>query len=138
MSDALVRAAFESRVAAWAAAQVPPIPVAYQNVVFTPPAGRYVRVWLLPAPTQCQTFNGEHRQRRGVFQVDLCLPIGTGPAAASALAASLDAAFPLTGPMTQGSAKVFLLSPMSQGAPLDGGTHYTVPVSCTYQCDTIV
>lgn len=139
MSDALVRAAFETRLAAWAAAQSPTIPVVYQNQTYTPVAGsRYIRAWLLPAPTQCQTFNGEHRVRRGVFQVDLNMPIGTGPAAANALAASLDAAFPLTAPMTQGAVKVFLLSPMSQGPSLDGSTHYTVPVSCEYRCDTIV
>lgn len=138
MSDALIRAAFESRVAAWAAAQSPAIPVSYQNVAFTPPAGRYLRAWVLPAPTQSQTLNGEHRARRGVFQVDLNLPIGTGPAAANALCASLDAAFPLSAPMTQGGTKVFLLSPMSQGPSLESPTHYTVPVSCEYRCDTIV
>lgn len=136
MSDALIRAAFESRVAAWAAAQSPAIPVSYQNVAFTPPAGRYVRVWILPAPTQSQGISGTHRERRGICQIDLCLPIGTGSAMASALVASLDAAFPMTGPMAQGSIQVWMKSPMSAASPIEGPTHYTVPVSGEYVSHT--
>ena len=138
MSDALVRAAFETRLAAWAAAQSPAIPVAYENATFTPPTGRYVRCFLIPATTDCETMNGEHRRRMGVFQVSLCMPIGSGPAAATALAASLDAAFPIALPMTQGSIKVFLLSPMSIAPALQEDNRYVVPVSCTYRADTIV
>jgi hypothetical protein len=138
MSDALVRAAFETRLLAWANAQVPAIPVAFENASFTAPDGRYARAYLLPAPTACETFNGEHRRRMGVFQVSLCMPIGTGPGAAATLAASLDAAFPLSTPMTQGSIKVFLLSPMSPGPALQEPTHFIVPVSCTYRADTII
>lgn len=137
MSDALVRAAFETRLKAWADAQVPPIPVAYENATFTPPAGRYARCHLIPAPTLSEDLSGTHRLRRGIFQVDLCMPIGTGPSAASALAASLDAAFPLIAPMTQGSIKVFLLSPLSPGPAIEEPDHYVVPLSCEYRSDTI-
>lgn len=137
MSDALVRAAFETRIAAWAAAQSPPIPVAYENVTFTPPAGRYLRCWLLPVPTQAETFDGLGRLRRGIFQVDLCLPMGAGSGAAQALLSSLDAAFPLTGPMTQGGISVYLLTPLSGAAGRPDGDHYVVPVSCEYRSDTI-
>lgn len=135
MSDALIRAAFESRLAAWAASQVPPIPVAYQNVAFTPPNGRYARCWILPVPTQSGTLDGLHRERKGVFQVDLCMPIGTGSAAVNALVASLDAAFPVV--LTQGAIKVFLLSPMSQSSSIQEANHYMVPVSCEYRSDTV-
>ncbi|MGZ5121030.1 MAG: phage tail terminator-like protein [Burkholderiales bacterium] len=138
MSDALVRAAFETRLAAWAAAQSPAIPVAWENSTFTPPTGRYVRCYLIPAPTECETFNGEHRRRMGVFQVSLCMSTGSGPAAANALAASLDATFPLSAPLAQGNIKVFLLSPMSIAPAIQENDHYVVPVSCTYRTDIIV
>lgn len=138
MSDALIRAAFETRLAAWAAAQSPAIPVAYENVTFTPPAGRYVRCFLMPAPTECETFNGEHRRRMGIFQVSLCMPIGTGPAAAATLAASLDAAFPIALPMTQGGIKIFILSPMAIAPAIQESDRYVVPVSCSYRADIIV
>ena len=38
-----------------------------------------------PPPAGSETLNGEHRRRMGVFQVSLCMPIGTGPAAGAAL-----------------------------------------------------
>lgn len=138
MSDALVRAAFETRLAAWAAAQVPAIPIAYENAAFTAPTGRYARCFLLPALTQNDMLSGEHRRRMGVFQVSLCMPIGAGPGAAAALTASLDAAFPLTAPMVQGALRVFLLSPMSPGPAIQEPDRFVVPVSCTYRADTIV
>jgi hypothetical protein len=138
MSDALVRAAFETRLLAWANAQVPAIPVAFENAAFTPPSGRYARAYLLPAPTACETWGGEHRRRMGIFQVSLCMPIGTGPGAAALLTASLDAAFPIALPMTQGTLKVFLLSPMSPAPAIQESDHFIVPVSCTYRADTIV
>lgn len=138
MSDAIIRAAFETRLAAWAAAQVPPIPVAYENAPFTPPAGRYARCFLMPAPAASETLNGEHRRRMGVFQVSLCMPIGTGPAAGAALAASLDAVFPMTGPMTQGGLRIFILSPMAIAPAIQEPDRYVVPVSCTYRADIIV
>jgi hypothetical protein len=137
MSDLLIRQAFETRLATWAAAQTPAIPVDYENSKFTPPAGRYIRCWLMPVPTQSESLDGSHRLRRGIFQVDLCMPVGAGPGAAGALAASLDTAFPLTAPMTQGAIKVFLLSPMSPAPAIQEPNHYVVPVSCSYRSDTI-
>ena len=138
MSDALIRAAFETRLAAWAAAQVPTIPIYYENITFTPPAGRYARCFLMPAPAECETLNGEHRRRMGVFQVSLCMPIGVGPAAGTALAASLDPVFPMTLPMTQGGIKIFILSPMAIAPGIQESDRYVVPVSCTYRADIIV
>ena len=138
MSDTLVRAAFETRLLAWANAQSPAIPVAFENASFSAPVGRYVRAYLLPAPTASETLNGEHRRRMGVFQVSLCMPIGAGPGAATALATSLDAAFPMALPITQGSVKVFMLSPMSPAPAITEPDRYTVPVSCTYRADTII
>lgn len=138
MSDALVRAAFETRLSAWAAAQVPAIPVAWEEVSFSPPPTRYIRAWLLRAPTQNEAWDSNHRLRRGIFQVDLCIPSNSkGTGEATALAASLDATFSLAAPMTQGDIKVFLLSPMSPvKGPLEG-THNVTHVSCEYRSDTI-
>lgn len=138
MSQALIRAAFEQALNTWAAAQTPAVPVAWENVVYTPTAGaRYARAFLLPARTTSDDLAGAHRHYEGVFQVSLVMPLGTGPAAAEALIASLDSAFPLTAPITSGSVKVFLLSPMSAAPALNEPDRFVVPVSCTYRADTI-
>lgn len=137
MSDSLVRAAFETRIAAWAAAQTPKLPVAYQNVTFDPPVGAYVRCWVLPNQTQCLTVDGSHRERRGIFQVDLCMPMNAGSAGVQSLLASLDAAFPLSAPLQHGGILIYLLTPMSGATGRPDGTHYVVPVSCNYDSHTV-
>ena len=84
MSKALVRRGFEAALKTWADAQSPALPVAWQNVSFTPPAGRYARAFVIPAPTQSNTLDRSHRAYTGIFQVNLHMPINTGPAAAEA------------------------------------------------------
>lgn len=138
MSEELVRAAFETRLTAWAAAQSPPIPLTFENVMFSPPPSRYAECVLIPANTDCETFNGEHRRFTGLYQVKLFMPIGIGPGQASTLAKSLDSAFPMTQPMKQGGLSVFITSPMSKHPPQPHPDRYVVPVSCTYRADQIV
>lgn len=138
MSEALVRAAFESRLSTWAAAQSPAISVAWQNVKFSPTANtRYIRAFVLPARTISLTLDRTHRQYKGVFQASLCMPIDTGAGAAEALVASLDAYFPLTTYMTQGSLRVYLISPMSAAPAISEPGLYVVPVSAQYQADAV-
>jgi hypothetical protein len=137
MSQVRVDKGFESRVNAWAAAQVPPIPVAWPNVAFTPPAGRYVRAFVLPGRTDSRDLQGLHRGYVGVFQITLYLPLNDGPRRASALVDSLDAAFPLSDPIVVDGLRLHVTSPMSAAGPLDSPDRYVVPVSCRYAANTI-
>jgi hypothetical protein len=136
MSNALIRAAFETRLATWAAAQVPAIPIAYENVTFTPPSGRYLRSFLLPADTQSLTLDGLHREYIGIYQVSIALPINTGAGAGQMLSAALDTLFPVAAPMTQGGLNVWVTSPMSAGPAIQEPDRFVIPVSCGYQADT--
>lgn len=137
MSDALIRAAIETRVAAWAAGRQPALPVCYENTSAAP-AKPYARVTLLPATTENLFVKGNHRLRSGVCQVALILPPGVGTAQADALAASLDAAFPLNVALVQGGVKVVLMSPFSRGPAIPEADAYYVPISCTYRSDAVL
>ncbi|AKJ28840.1 DUF4128 domain-containing protein [Caldimonas brevitalea] len=137
MSQALIRQAFETRLKTWADAQAPAIPIAWQNVTMTPPAGRYLRAFLLPASTGSDDLAGEHRVFRGLFQVTVVTPIGTGPGQAEQLAGQLDLLFPLTEPLAVGGLLVYLTSPMSAGPAIQEPDRYAVPVSAGYRADTI-
>jgi hypothetical protein len=137
MSDALIRAAFETRLNAWAAIQSPPLPLVFENIT-TAQAIPYARVTILKGDTENQFMDGRHRGRTGVCQVSLVLPPNTGAAKAEAIAASLDAAFPLTAHLVQGGARVVLTSPFSAGTGRNEADSYYVPVSCTYRCDTVL
>lgn len=135
MSQELVRAAFEVRLKTWADAQTPAIPVAWQNVVFDPPEGRYVRAFLLPSETQSRHLSRTDRSYAGLFQVSLCMPIGKGIRSAEALAGSLDAHFPHT--FTQGALRIWLLRPFSIAAPLEEGNRIVVPVTTQYEANVV-
>lgn len=132
MSQALIRQAFEVKLAAWAAAQSPAIPVAYENANFTPPTSRYARAFVLPGESTTIDLECKARRYVGVFQVSLFLPIGEGAGAAGQIVASLDTAFSPHTPLTAGGLEVWLTSPMSAGPAQQEADRYIVPVSCRY------
>jgi hypothetical protein len=131
MSDALIAQAFETTLKTWADAQTPAIPVAWENVAFTPPAGRYIRAFLLPNKAKSLFLDGSGRTRVGLFQVNLHMPIGTGAAAARTIAAAIDAAFAVT--ITAGGLRIWLLSPMSAAPAIPQPDRFVVPVSAEYK-----
>lgn len=135
MSQALIRAGFETALKTWADAQTPAIPVAWPNVAFTPPAGRYVRAKVLPAPTKKKFLDGTGRTWRGIFQATFYMPIGVGAGTVEALAASLDAAF--ADSFTSGGVRIYLLEPFSAAPELPHPDRFVVPVSATYRADTV-
>jgi hypothetical protein len=135
MSQAIIRAGFETALKAWADAQTPAIPVAWQNVTFNPPTGRYVEAQLIPAPAKKLTLDGIGRTYRGIFQVTFRMPIGTGAGTVESLAASLDAAF--ADSFTHDGLRIYLLSPISLAPPLPAPDRYVVPASAEYRADTV-
>lgn len=95
MSNAIIRAYMEGKIATWAAAQSPAIPVAYEDVPFTPPAtGHYLEVFLMPAATLTATIKGTRGRMIGLFQINLYTRAGQGSGPSETLAQSIIAAFP--------------------------------------------
>lgn len=138
MSQRKIRTIYESHLASWAAARVPPLRVAYENVVFDPANGEtYLRCFLLPAATQSETLEGEHRAFLGVFQVSIVSPIEVGAGAAQGIAAELDAVFVNFDQMTASGVTVQQISPVSIAPAIPGEKDYTVPASFSYRADTI-
>lgn len=91
-----VRSELEVRLAAFAAAQIPPIPVSYQGVPFTKPTNSpFIECFLGPASMVKSTVDATRNRERGNFQVNLWWPSGQGAGKIEALAASLAAAFPV-------------------------------------------
>jgi hypothetical protein len=131
MSDALIAQAFETTLKAWADAQTPAIPVAWENVQFTPPAGRYVYAHLVPNDAQRLFFDGSGRARQGIFQVQFYMPQGTGAGTVRALIDSLDAAFAIT--ITADGLRIWLTSPFSAAPPLPHPDRFVVPASAQYR-----
>lgn len=142
MTQARVRKAFETRLKTWAAARTPPLPVAYQNASFTPPAptatnswGRYLRAFLVPAPTNSVDLEGKHREYVGIFQVSIVLALNRGSADAETILAELDALFPMGAPMVQDGLPIWITRPASAAAPIDEPDNQVIPVSVPYKAE---
>jgi hypothetical protein len=133
MSQDLIRAAFEKRLNDWAKARAPALAVAWQNTKFTPPTNAmYLRAYVMPAATISRDAAGDHRQYRGVFQVNVVMPIGAGSRSAEQVAAELDALFPMNLVMQSGGLAVRVRTPISVDQATTGDADHTVPVSLGY------
>ena len=138
MSDKLIRAAFESRLYAWANAREPKLPIAFEDVAFTPPSdgSAYLQVYLLPSNTDSADLEGAHVLYQGVFQISIVTAAGNGRGAASAIADELRALFPNNLSITQDGLPVFVMTPLSTAAAIAGDTTTALPTSFRYRADT--
>lgn len=136
MSKRQIRTAFESRLNAWANSQSPAIPIAWENISFTP-AKPYLRAFLVPASTDSIDLEGKHRMYTGIFQVNIVGEPGKGPPQVDKIAEDLDKEFPLNMRMAVTDGVVLVYSPMNQGPAMQEADSYTLPVWWRYRMDTI-
>lgn len=136
MSKRQIRTAFESRLNAWANNQSPAIPIAWENISFTP-AKPYLRAFLVPASTDSIDLEGKHRMYTGIFQVNIVGEPGKGPPQVDKIAEDLDKEFPLNMRMAVTDGVVLVYSPMNQGPAMQESDSYTLPVWWRYRMDTI-
>jgi hypothetical protein len=136
VSQKKIRAAYESRLATWAAARSPVLRVQYENVPFTPAQGEtFLKAYLLPAKTQSPDVQGALTTWAGVFQVSVYAPINNGSGAALGIADELAALFVTNARLTQAGLTVQQVTPCSIAPALQDATSYVVPVSFQYRAD---
>jgi hypothetical protein len=131
MSNQAIRQALESHLADLAS----PLPTAWQGLPFTPPAGEpYQEVFLLPAANQTTDLRQSTTVCRGVFQVTLCYPTGSGVADAEAKADAIAAHFdPASTVLTKDGVTVRIEGRPNIGGPLPGEPgRLRIPVSVRY------
>jgi hypothetical protein len=138
MSDRIIRSLFETRLKAWATVRAPVLPIAYEDVAFTPPAdgSPYLRAFLLPANATSEDLEGKHTAYRGVFQVCVVMKAGGGRGAAGLIADEIAALFPNNLPMTKADFTVYVRSPMATASAQQGDTTTTLPLSFQYRADS--
>ena len=136
MSQPRIRAACESRLAAWAAGKG--LPVVWQNVGAGNMTGDHLRAFLLPAQTLSMDIAGEHRGYRGVFQVSIFTKPGIGANRAESLARELDELFPVALRMLNAGLGVQVLTPMAARPAIVETDWYSVPVDCRYGAEEVI
>jgi len=136
MSHKIIRQIYEARLAAWAAARVPALRIAYQGVPFTPtPAETYLAAFTLPAGTGSETLGGDHKVYTGVFQVSVVTPAGSGTGKAEGVVDELAALFPLNTRLTKSALTVMVLTPVAPGPEIEVDSNLTVSASFEYRAD---
>jgi hypothetical protein len=96
MSNSLIRAALETRLKAWADAQVPRIPIAFESVSFSKPSsGVYLEPVLLPNVTVNSELSGSRHTYLGIFEVRCWCPVGSGMGIVDKLASDVIQLFPI-------------------------------------------
>lgn len=120
---------------AWANAQTPKVPIAFQGVAFTKPAdgSPYLEPLLLPAATINKTVDGRRKTYIGLFQVNCWVQSGKGMGAVEALAQKVIDLFPML-PKT-GSVSVEQ-TPSAENSLLDDSGWLIVPVAIRYRMET--
>jgi hypothetical protein len=128
-----VRSEIETRLNDWAKAQVPPIPVAFQNVKFTKPlSGSYLELYFLGDNSMNRDLAASGVRTYGMFQVNCFAPVNTGMAQVEALAQSVKDLFPVL-PKT---GTVSIESPPNASGSYEADTFVCVPVRVSYRVET--
>ncbi|MBH8611215.1 DUF4128 domain-containing protein [Pseudomonas mohnii] len=138
MSDRVIRSLFEARLKAWASARVPELPIAYEDVAFTPPANNasYLKIFLLPGNTDTEDLEGKHTSYRGVLQISVVTKSGEGRGASELIADEIAKIYPNNLELSKVDFTVFIRSPMATAGAIHGDTFSSLPLSFQYRADT--
>lgn len=130
MSSQLIQAALETRLATL----TPALATAYENTVFTPVTGvPYQRINMLVNRPVDHALTMDVTEERGIFQVSLFYPQGTGRGAAQARAELIKALFKPPLALINGAVKVELVKTVHVGGGMPDGDRWMVPVSIYWQ-----
>lgn len=134
MSNAIIRAALETRLKAWADAQVVKIPIAFEGVSFTKPSsGPYLQPLLIPNVTVNQDLSGARKTLLGLFEVACWWPSGKGMGGVEKLAQSVVELFPL---LPKSGVVSIESTPYAERPVLDESGWIVVPVIILYRYES--
>ena len=130
MSIVLIQSALEKKLAALAGA----LPTAYENEVFVPVTGQpYQKVFLLVNTPVDYALTADMVEQRGLFQVTLLFPLGTGRGAAQSRAQAIATHFKPVQVLTEGAVKVQINSTPRIGDGMVDDDRWAVPVKVLWR-----
>ena len=137
MSTTLITQLLESKLAGVAASLG--LEIAMENITFKPKDSKaiYLRSHILPAKTLGIDIAGALQVFRGVFQVDVVAPAGSGKTKAGEVADSILNAFPAGLELTSGEFTAYIEAVPYRMRPLPSDTRYLIPVNIDYRADTV-
>lgn len=125
---------FETKLAVVASALN--LKIAMENIVFEPNKNIYLRSHILPASTDVIDLAGTMKVYKGVFQVDIVAPAGTGKTKAGNIADIIIEAFPNNLELSEREFTVWIDGEPNRMRALSDSTRYLIPVSIDYRANT--
>lgn len=133
MSNSIIRAALETTLLNWAAAQNPVIPVAKENSSFTKPtSGVFLECFVLPSNVINPTIDGIRKRYLGIFQVNVWVPSGGGSMTATSVAQNIVDLFPV---IPKGVVSIEK-TPSIEKSLLDTSGWFVTPVTIQYRFES--
>jgi len=113
----------------------PAIPISFPNRTFTP-SGAYLRTWWLPSPTE--TLGGTTPvtaplDYKGIYQVSVFWPIGSGSTPIMEVASAIAAHFKRGTKLSHDGIDVWMDDPPSVGPMIQESNVLQLPVSVPYR-----
>lgn len=134
MSNSIIRASFETKLAMWADAQTPKIPIAFQNQSFKKPdSSPFLEAYLLPNDTLNKEVSGQRKTYIGIFQVNCWAKSGKGMNQVESLAQGIADLFPV---LPKTGAVSIEQTPAQEKAILDDSGWVIVPVTIKYRMES--
>lgn len=134
MSNKIIRAELETRLKTWADAQIPKIPIAFENVAFTKPSeGVFLETYLIPSITLDREVSGAKQRLLGIFQVNCWARSGKGMRQVEQLSQDVISLFPL---LPKVGAVSIDGTPSTESALLDQSGWVVVPVTIKYRYES--
>lgn len=135
MSHRNIRIALESRLAA----MNPAVSIAGENTSFLPtPNTPYQRANLLPADPDNPIVGDGFYRELGIFQVSLCYPLNTGPAAAETRAELVRTQFKRGTTLTSGGYTITIDQTPTIASGFVDGDRWVVPISIPYWANIFI
>lgn len=130
MSIPKIRAALEKHLLGL----TPAMATAFENVAFTPVAGTpYQRLSLLTNKPDNSTMGQSGYFEIGIFQITICAPLGTGPAAAEARAQLIRAHFRRGTSLVESGVTVIITDTPSVSPSMVDADRFNIPISIAFQ-----
>ncbi len=130
MSQQVITQLLEARLSEWA--EVKGQKVAFDNIAFSPSDGIYLESHVMPATTTAIDLSRQAKVFRGVYQINVISPAGTGKSAGGLIAEQLIQLFPENQEISDGVLTCYINSVPSAFAGISSDTSYTIPVSMSY------
>ncbi|AKJ41474.1 phage tail terminator-like protein [Pragia fontium] len=135
MSTLRIVELLESHLRNWA--QDKGLPICYENMPFNQPNSIYFCSRIIPAEITSADLAGEHEIYKGIYQIDVVIPLLSGKSEGLSLCDDIKVHFKKETELSDGVITCHISSIPSVLPPVLNHVAYTIPVTMSYRSDIV-